>query len=158
MNTKSLTPDYIYYTNNYILSSILGDSSMTEDLTYNSTSSDTSAIKPLKYRYKHIAKLDAEITYKRFAFGSSFRYNDFMKNIDLAFTSPLLAESIPDINEAREKFKNGDFIVDLRTSYQINRTTKISLVINNLLNTEYMSRPANMMPPRTIAVQCSMKI
>ena len=81
-----------------------------------------------------------------------------MKNIDLAFTSPLLAESIPDINEAREKFKNGDFIVDLRTSYQINKTTKISLVINNLLNTEYMSRPANMMPPRTIAVQCSMKI
>lgn len=158
MNTKSLTPDYVYYTNNYILSSILGDSSMTEDLTYNSTSSDTSSIKPLKYRYKHIAKLDAEITYKRFAFGSSFRYNDFMKNIDLAFTSPLLAESIPDINEAREKFKNGDFIVDLRTSYQINKTTKISLVINNLLNTEYMSRPANMMPPRTIAVQCSMKI
>ena len=158
MNTKSLTPDYVYYTNNYILSSILGDSSMTEDLTYNSTSSDTSTIKPLKYRYKHIAKLDLEITYKRFAFGSSFRYNDFMKNIDLAFTSPLLAESIPDINEAREKFKNGDFIVDLRTSYQINKTTKISLVINNLLNTEYMSRPANMMPPRTIAVQCSMKI
>ena len=158
MNTKPLTPDYVYYTNNYILSSILGDSSMSEDLTYNSTSSDRSSIRPLKYRYKHIAKLDAEITYKKLTIGSSFRYNDFMKNIDLAFTSPLLAESIPDINEAREKFKNGDFIVDLRTSYQIYKTTKISLVINNLLNTEYMSRPANMMPPRTIALQCSMKI
>ena len=158
MNTKPLTPDYVYYTNNYILSSILGDSSMSEDLTYNSTSSDTSSIRPLKYRYKHIAKLDVEITYKKLTIGSSFRYNDFMKNIDLAFTSPLLAESIPDINEAREKFKNGDFIMDLRTSYQINKTTKISLVINNLLNTEYMSRPANMMPPRTIALQCSMKI
>ena len=62
------------------------------------------------------------------------------------------------INEAREKFKNGDFIMDLRTSYQLNDITKISLVINNLLNREYMSRPANMMPPRTIALQCNMKI
>ena len=158
MNTKSLTPDYVYYTNNFIVTNGEFYVPQSEELTYNNSSSDTSSIKPLKYRYKHIAKLDAEITYKKFAFGSSFRYNDFMKNIDLAFTSPLLAESIPDINEAREKFKNGDFIVDLRTSYQINKTTKISLVINNLLNTEYMSRPANMMPPRTIAVQCSMKI
>ena len=48
--------------------------------------------------------------------------------------------------------------MDIRTSYQLNDITKISLIINNLLNREYMSRPANMMPPRTIALQCNMKI
>ena len=82
-----------------------------------------------------------------------------MKNIDAIFASQEFELGIVSgINEAREKFKNGDFIVDIRTSYQLNDITKISLVINNLLNREYMSRPANMMPPRTIAIQCNMKI
>jgi outer membrane receptor protein involved in Fe transport len=136
--------------------SIVGEDTTINNITYNNSSSDASV---LKYRYQHIAKLDIEVKYKKITIGSSYRYNDFMKNIDWIFASDLFATStVTGINEAREKFKNGDFIVDLRTSYQINKTTKISLVINNLLNREYMSRPANMMPPRTIAVQCSMKI
>ena len=92
-------------------------------------------------------------------------YNDFMKNIDYLFTTDLINnglpgffDGIPGINDAREKFKNGDFIIDTRTSYQLNDIVKISLIINNLLNREYMSRPANMMPPRTFAIQCNMKI
>ena len=125
-------------------------------VTYSNSSSDPSI---LKYRYNHIAKLDMELIYKKLSLGSSFRYNDFMKNIDKIFASEFFAEEIVGgIPEAREKFKNGDFIVDFRTSYQLNNITKISLVINNLLNREYMSRPANMMPPRTIALQCNMKI
>ena len=125
-------------------------------VTYGNSSSDPSI---LKYRYNHIAKLDMELIYKKLSLGSSFRYNDFMKNIDKIFASEFFAEEIVGgIPEAREKFKNGDFIVDVRTSYQLNDITKISLVINNLLNREYMSRPANMMPPRTIALQCNMKI
>ena len=125
-------------------------------VTYGNSSSDPSI---LKYRYNHIAKLDMELIYKKLSLGSSFRYNDFMKNIDKIFASEFFAEEIVGgIPEAREKFKNGDFIVDVRTSYQLNDVTKISLVINNLLNREYMSRPANMMPPRTIALQCNMKI
>ncbi|MBT3417250.1 MAG: TonB-dependent receptor [Flavobacteriales bacterium] len=126
------------------------------DITYANSSSDPSV---LKYRYHHIAKLDIELIYKKFSLGSSYRYNDFMKNIDAIFASQVFeATIVSGINEAREKFKNGDFIVDIRTSYQFNDITKISLVINNLLNREYMSRPANMMPPRTIAIQCNMKI
>ncbi len=125
-------------------------------VTYGNSSSDPSI---LKYRYNHIAKLDMELIYKKLSLGSSFRYNDFMKNIDKIFASEFFAEEIVGgIPEARENFKNGDFIVDFRTSYQLNDVTKISLVINNLLNREYMSRPANMMPPRTIALQCNMKI
>ena len=126
------------------------------DITYGNSSSDPSV---LKYRYQHIAKLDIELIYKKFSLGSSYRYNDFMKNIDAIFASSGFEQAIVSgIPDAREQFVNGDFIIDLRTSYQLNKITKISLVINNLLNTEYMSRPANMMPPRTIALQCSMKI
>ena len=81
MNTKSLEPNVVYYENSYFLSNegiLIG--SNTEYLTYNNSSSDTSV---LKYRYKHVAKCDVEIYYKKYSLGTSFRYNDFMKNIDL---------------------------------------------------------------------------
>ena len=65
---------------------------------------------------------------------------------------------IPGINEAREKFKNGDIIYDTRLSYQINTVFRFGFVINNVLNREYMSRPANMMPPRTFAFNVILKI
>ena len=65
---------------------------------------------------------------------------------------------IPGFNAAREKFKGGDFIIDIRAGYQINKNIRLGLIINYLLNREYMSRPANMMPQRTYAMQLSMKI
>ena len=154
------------------------------ELTYQNSSSDPSV---LKYRYKHIAKLDSELKYKQFSLGTSLRYNDFMRNIDKIFTSVLINGNyadnplrddpelngasdgnvpqydtwegqIPGINAAREKFSNGDFIIDTRLGYQFNNTLRFGFVINNLLNREYMTRPATMMPPRTFAFQCSLKI
>ena len=154
------------------------------ELTYQNSSSDPSI---LKYRYKHIAKLDSELKYKQFSLGTSLRYNDFMRNIDKIFTSVLINGNyadnplrddpelngasdgnipqyntwegqIPGINAAREKFSNGDFIIDARLGYQLNNTLRLGFVINNLLNREYMTRPATMMPPRTFAFQCSLKI
>ena len=133
------------------------------DVTYENSSSDPSV---LKYRYQHIAKIDAEFIYKKTSLGLGFRYNDFMKNIDAIFTDKIINEGvegiadpiIPGINEARDKFNNGDLIVDTRIGYQFSEMIKFGLVINNLLNKEYMSRPANMMSPRTIAFQFSLKI
>jgi iron complex outermembrane receptor protein len=89
------------------------------------------------------------------------RYNDFKKNIDYIFT--LIGgddeyAQIPGINTAREKFKNGDVIIDARFGYQLNDMFRFGFVVNNLLNREYMSRPANMMPPRTFAMQLAIKI
>ena len=154
MNPISLNPENAYgtYPNGVIIN---GDSI----ITYANSSTDPSV---LKYRYQNIAKLDFEINYKKVSIGSGFRYNDFMKNIDYVFVDttliPILMPALSDLSEAREKFKHGDFIIDLRASYQINSQTKLSIIINNLLNTEYMSRPANMMPPRTFAIQCSLKL
>ena len=133
------------------------------DVSYANSSSNPSV---LKYRYQHIAKIDAELIYKKTSIGGSLRFNDFMKNIDAVFTDKVINEGIegfqdpiiPGINSARDKFKNGDLIVDLRFGYQFNDMLKLGLVINNLLNREYMSRPANMMPQRTFALQCMIKI
>jgi len=146
MDPISLDLDYVYAEDEY------------KELTYISSSSDSTM---LKYRYKHIAKADVEILYKKISIGGSMRYNSFMKNIDLVFTEEAIGGDngmIPGINTAREKFKNGDLIIDLRAGYQMTKTARLGFIVNNLLNREYMSRPANMMPPRTIAMQLAFKI
>ena len=78
MNHFSLDPDEIYA---YGLLIICENTD--QSITYANSSSDPSV---LKYRYQHIAKIDAEIIYKKIAIGGSFRYNDFMQNIDSRFT------------------------------------------------------------------------
>ena len=81
-----------------------------------------------------------------------------MKHIDGIFASEFFAGIVPGINESREALNNGDFILDYRYSRQVTNHSKVSLIINNLLNEEYQSRPASMMPPRTISVQWSIKV
>jgi len=146
VNPIALDLDYVY-----------GGDYNERPLTYRNSGSDSTM---LKYRYEHIAKADVEIAYKDITIGGSMRYNSFMKNIDKIFTDPYLPllTGISGINESREKFKNGDLIIDLRAGYQMTKTVRLGLIVNNLLNTEYMSRPANMMPPRTLAMQLALKI
>ena len=155
MNPIALNPDEVY-TESIGEISINGEI-IGPELTYNNSSSDPSI---LKYRYQHIAKIDAEITYfDNYILGGSVRYNSFMKNIDKVFTDEWLnQELIPGINEAREKFKNGDVIFDIRLGYNVDKNSKLSLMVNNVFNREYMSRPADMQPQRTIALQLSIKI
>ena len=155
MNSMSLNPNTPYaYGRDHGLPSNNGF--IDQSYTYKNTSSDTTM---LKYRYNHIAKADIEIIYKKISFGASARYNSFMKNIDFIFTQ-LGSENgpIPGINDAREKFKDGDLIIDIRAGYQMTKTARLGFIVNNLLNREYMSRPANMMPPRTFAMQLTLKI
>ena len=157
MQPISLTPNDVYAELEEPMYNILDQDSVIS-LTYENSSSDPSI---LKYRYNHIAKTDIEIIYKKTSIGGSFRYNDFMRNIDKVFTEEIIGGDnglIPGINKARDQYTNGDFIVDTRIGYQLNDIIKFGFVINNLLNREYMTRPATMMSPRTFAFQCSLKI
>jgi iron complex outermembrane receptor protein len=151
----SLTPTDVYAELEEPMYNVFGEDSITH-LTYNNSSSDPTV---LKYRYKHIAKIDAELIYKKLSLGGSLRYNDFMKNIDAIFADEeIFSTLIPGIPEARENGKDGDIIIDARFGYQLNDMFRFGFVVNNLLNQEYMSRPANMMPPRTFAMQLAIKI
>lgn len=153
MNPIPLEPEKIYET---LIDSIYLNGEYISELNYTNSSSDPSI---LKYRYRNIAKIDIELFYKRISIGNSLRFNDFMKNIDKIFTEQHLELlGISGINEAREKYKNGDFIVDTRLGYQLNNLVRFGFVINNLLNREYMTRPATMMSPRTFAFQINFKI
>lgn len=123
----------------------------------------------LKYRFYHSAKADFELSYHEFSSGISFRYNSNMINIDDAFNKPLLPDQfntsalpqsmidkysiLPGLKEYREKHKYGDYVFDYRVSYEFTNTSKIAIIVRNLLNREYMGRPGDLQAPRTVTVQ-----
>ena len=124
---------------------------------YNTSSLDSSSLF-LKYRHKHVAKLDMEYKTGNWSFGTSFRYNSFMLNVDKIFVDPFFETLVPGIPESREKLADGDFIVDTRVICELNQTTSLSLIINNVFNREYQTRPANMMAPRTVSLKFGISI
>ncbi|MCH8545218.1 MAG: TonB-dependent receptor [Cryomorphaceae bacterium] len=117
------------------------------NITYKSTSSDTSNV--LKYRYKHLVRADIQCKlFDVLRIGGSVRYNDFMQAIDQAFNT-----LIPDVRSTRERLNTGDLFIDVRVGYQLNKNVSMNLICDNLLNREVMIRPAMMGMPRRFMVQ-----
>jgi outer membrane receptor protein involved in Fe transport len=146
----SLNPDYIY-----ALDNAPGGQ---QDLSYNTTSMDTTD-DILKYRFQHTAKIDMQIGYKKLTAGFSVRYYSKIRNIDKAFqhlealtqTFPWLADVYYlDYWDAQE---TGITLFDVRAGVKINDNMKVSIVVNNLLNTVYSLRPMKIESPRTSALQ-----
>lgn len=125
-------------------------------ITYRNSSSDT-ANDILKYRYTRIIRLDAELSSKKWTFGISVRNNDYMQNIDQIFESQLVEFLVPGIGieNARERLNRDDWLLDTRVYYHFNDQWSAGFLIENLLNYEIMSRPAELEAPRrfTLSVQ-----
>jgi len=161
MQPISLTPNDVYAKTN-----IYGN---VNQITFNNSSSDTTI---LKYRYKHLLKVDAEIDYKRYSLGMSCNYNDYMRNVDKLFTTDLVNEGIPEanippivpgINDSREQNKKGDILINLRmgvdlSDYTDNYSVKLNFIINNVLNSEILTRPTDLRPPRTYSFKLNISI
>ena len=125
----------------------------------------------LKYRFNHLVKMDVQFDYKRWSTGLSVRYNSFMENIDRSFEELILddgnatlnisqitgEEILPGLKEYREeRYGRGDLVFDYRLSFEMNEQAKIALIINNMLNREYMPRPGDIAPPRTVGFQLTL--
>jgi len=124
----------------------------------------------LKYSWYHSAKADLEVTYHAFSLGVSVDYHSFMIHIDKAFQDPIMLPDghpliqngdtvffLPGLKQYREKHNTGDAIFDARVSYQVTEKTKISFIVKNLFDREYMGRPGDVQAPRNAAVQLAMK-
>ncbi len=113
----------------------------------------------LKYRFKHLAKLDVEANYLKYSSGISCRYNSFMENIDLVFEQPIAGSTyiLPGLLEYRKKFNKGVFVIDFRLGYKLNNNFRIGLIANNIFNAEYSSRPGDIQAPRNFMAQLQMK-
>lgn len=131
--------------------------SLNTDASYQLQFSD-SGTNILKYRFKHLAKADIEVNYKKMSAGFSCRYNSFMTNIDRTFEDAVFGTFIlPGLKEYRKKYNNGSLVFDFRVGYKINDLMRIGLIANNILNTEYSSRPGDIQAPRNFMLQLQMK-
>lgn len=131
-------------------------SAQKREYTYNFTVTD-SVNNPLKYRYNHLAKIDAQFTYlKKYMLGLSIRYNSYMQNIDRVFVTAPISTASPGIDRGRLLNPNGDWVFDLRAGYTYKRVT-VTATVNNVLNTEIMSRPADLRPTRLFILQLGYK-
>jgi iron complex outermembrane receptor protein len=127
--------------------------SLNRDSAYISTFSDAGS-KLLKYRFKHLAKADIQATYKNFSLGASMRYNSNMSNIDAAFEDGFLGQDfLVGLKEYRERNSKGALVFDLRFGIKYQEKYRVGFIVNNLLNAEYMSRPADIQAPRSFIVQ-----
>ena len=113
----------------------------------------------LKYRFNHLARLDIQAGYKNFTLGFSSRYNSFMKNIDRIFVEEISGTQIlPGLQEYRANDPGGSLVFDSRVSYELKEQYTFAFIVNNILNTEYSSRPADVQPPRQFMVQVRYKL
>jgi iron complex outermembrane receptor protein len=127
------------------------------DLDYDtSDTGNSSAGRILKYRYQHSAKADLEVEWKKLSTGFCLLYNSFMKNIDAVFTDPMMGNIIlPGYPDYRKKNQKGTIIYDHRIAYQLTDHSKITIVVKNLFNSEYIGRPGDIGAPRNITCQLS---
>ncbi|MFM9006881.1 MAG: hypothetical protein ACKOSR_15505, partial [Flavobacteriales bacterium] len=127
--------------------------SLNSDPTYIATFSDpTNSM--LKYRFKHLAKADIELNYKKYGIGFSGRYNSFMRNIDIAFEDGILGtEILVGMDHYRAIFNRGVPVFDIRLNYAFSQQLKFNFIVNNLTNAEYVSRPGAIQAPRNFIVQ-----
>lgn len=107
----------------------------------------TQRIPILPYRNRKIGKIDVEATYKRFSLGYGLFYYSIYEKVD---EFVLL---LPGVKEFFNRAGAGDFIHNVRCSYQASETTRIAFLVNNLTNHEYATRPGKMDPPRSFNVQ-----
>jgi iron complex outermembrane receptor protein len=127
--------------------------SLNQDSAYRATFSDTSS-NMLKYRFNHLAKVDVQATYKKLSIGFSTRYNSYMKNIDAVFETGVFGqELLVGMKKYREANQKGALVFDTRMSYEIKKDIKLNLIVNNLLNAEYVSRPGDIQAPRNFILQ-----
>jgi outer membrane receptor protein involved in Fe transport len=134
--------------------------SLNNDPEYRKTFSDTTSTL-LKYRFNHLVKGDVEAIYKGVSLGISCRYNSFMRNIDAIFEEDLIGDGtyiLPGLKEYRERNNKGFAVWDIRVGYKFAKHYSVAFMVNNFLNTEYMTRPGDIQAPRHYMLQFMFKL
>lgn len=105
----------------------------------------------LKYRSRHLFKLDIEDAFGDWILGSGLLYTSRMEAIDAIFELV-----ISGLKAFREEHK-GYTLMDLRIARKWKPVT-FNLILKNLFNVEYSSRPALMDAPRNITFKIDYRI
>jgi iron complex outermembrane receptor protein len=106
----------------------------------------------LKYRRMHTVRMDVETELWGVTIGTAVTYNSFMDHIDALFEYNFIT---PKLSNFRLEHNKGYWLWDIRIGYRFNDKQRINLVVQNALNEEYASRPAQMGAPRSFSLKYS---
>jgi outer membrane receptor protein involved in Fe transport len=108
----------------------------------------------LKYRRRHLVKSDLEAEFWHLFAGINLQYYSRMINVDEIFIDPLLGNQLqPGFPDYWLEHSTGYTVVDLRLGWNICPAFRISGVLRNALNVEYLGRPGDIGPPRNFTLQ-----
>lgn len=138
----------------------------TQFLTYGMLSSSKQNM--LKYRPVHQFKLIFGLVHKNFDFNVDYQFIGYQQNVDYAFVSPFFTNFVPTafgINsfKALEQYRRsleaknyrGDNILNMAIGYKPINNLKVSFIVKNVLNWEWMPRPGRFEAPRSYTIQLS---
>lgn len=106
----------------------------------------------LKYRRLHTFRMDVETAWKGFTIGTAVNYSSYMHHIDLLFEFDLISAGV---GKFRSLHNQGYWLWDWRLGYAFNSKQRLNLVVQNVLNEEYATRPAQMGAPRSFSLKYS---
>lgn len=143
-NPVVLAPGFVYATDSNNI-----------PMSFLNTRSDSNNL--LKYRNRHLFKLDLQLSKGIWEAGLSVRYNSGFSNMDAAFVNGLVSAFYPGVAIARKKSASAT-IFDIRIACQPDKKWRINMLVSNLFNTELMTRPFDLRPPRTFQIQAVRKL
>lgn len=123
----------------------------------------------LKYRNYHTAKVDVEIGFKKISLGMSYNYFSKIVNIDEAYQDTIFIRIgttnintkkviLPGLKEYRKDHNGPQHVFDFRISMNLGAGSRLSFVVKNAFNKEYMVRPGDVQAPRNYSIQYILKL
>lgn len=121
--------------------------------------------KYLKYRQKHAVKGVFDLEWKRWNIGTNMSWKSKTLAVDYFLVDERDGKSHQDLMDYVRGLMFGNlhdywmdkntgyFAMDLRVGMKITKNLRFQGMINNLLNTEYSTRPMDVCAPRTFVVQ-----
>jgi outer membrane receptor protein involved in Fe transport len=110
----------------------------------------------LKYRRKHSVTLNYTGSFGKFEMGAGFYIKSKILNIDDVFLAELTRESLlPGFYDYWTTHNKGYFVMDVNLGVNLTSQYKVSFVVKNLTNTEYMGRPGDIQPQRNFSLRLS---
>lgn len=103
----------------------------------------------LKYRNRTTFKFDWETSYKKWSAGVAIFAASHMENIDPIFELIV----VPGLRDYRLENDKGYVNTGLRLAYKIQEKAKVSLLVDNLFNAEFLVRPGMVEPPRSFTLR-----
>jgi iron complex outermembrane receptor protein len=101
----------------------------------------------MTYRNRTTAKFDLDLTYRKLTFGYSMFYYSVYEKVDD------FVNLLPGVKRFFNDAGNYDLVHNIRIGLKPNKNYSFGVLVNNLTNREYATRPGRVDPARTLVLQ-----